>query len=389
MALSDIIFIKGEGGLGRPLTGEDHISGFVAYIANANLPAGFTTTDRIKQVFSLSQAESLGIAKGGTYTDVIWYHISEYFRLQPDGQLYIGLFDSASIDYSVVKTVQNFADGKIRQIGVFDETAFTTATVGTLQTHATTLETEHKPVQILYSGNIAGVSDLSTLSDLTTLTAKNVSVVIGEDGSGYGSTLAASKGYSITCLGAILGAVSLAKVHEHIGWVAKFNLTDGTELNVPAFGNQTKVKDVATSLLTAIDNKGYLFVRKHIGNAGSFVEDTPTCVVATSDYSTIENNRTIDKAVRGVRAFMLPNLNAPLYVDANGKLSEDTIAFFKNDADRALEQMQVDGELSQYKVLIDPTQNVLSTSKLVVTIKIVPVGVARQIEINIGFTVNI
>jgi len=32
---------------------------------------------------------------------------------------------------------------------------------------------------------------------------------------------------------------------------------------------------------------------------------------------------------------------------------------------------------------------VLSTSKLVVTIKIVPVGVARQIEINIGFTVNV
>ena len=86
---------------------------------------------------------------------------------------------------------------------------------------------------------------------------------------------------------------------------------------------------------------------------------------------------------------MLPNIASPVLVDADGKLSEDTIARFRNDASKALEQMQRDEELSAFEVLIDPTQDTLSTSKVVITAKLVPVGVARQIEINIGFTVAI
>ena len=113
MALNDIKFIKGQGGLGRPLAGEDHISGFVQYYADADLPSGFSPTDRIKQVFSLQEAEQLGLASGSATTGLTWYHVSEYFRIQPQGNLFIGLFDSVSIDYSVIETVQKFSDGKI------------------------------------------------------------------------------------------------------------------------------------------------------------------------------------------------------------------------------------------------------------------------------------
>ena len=126
---------------------------------------------------------------------------------------------------------------------------------------------------------------------------------------------------------------------------------------------------------------------KHTGLAGTYNEGAPTSIAVTSDFATIFNNRTTDKAVRGVRTFMLPNISSPLLVNADGSLTEDTAAKFKNDAARALEQMERDEEISAFVVLIDPTQNVLSTSKVVVTIKIVPVGVADQIEINIGFTV--
>jgi hypothetical protein len=86
---------------------------------------------------------------------------------------------------------------------------------------------------------------------------------------------------------------------------------------------------------------------------------------------------------------LLDNLNAPLTVDSDGKLSESTIAVFKNDAIRGLESMQRDEEISAFDVLIDPSQNVLSTSKIILTVKIVPRGVARQIEVNIGFSLNI
>ena len=48
--------------------------------------------------------------------------------------------------------------------------------------------------------------------------------------------------------------------------------------------------------------------------------------------------------------------------------------------------MQASGEISDREVLIDPTQDILGTSTLYVTIKILPVGIAEFIEVTIGLT---
>ncbi|WP_318546294.1 DUF2586 family protein [Flavobacterium columnare] len=54
-----------------------------------------------------------------------------------------------------------------------------------------------------------------------------------------------------------------------------------------------------------------------------------------------------------------------------------------------LEQMQRDGEISGFKIFINPDQDVLTSSKLQVTIKVVPVGVLREITVNLGLTIQI
>ena len=59
MALNNITFVKGAGGLGRALPSKDNYSGLILYVAT--LPSGFTSSDRIKQVFSVEDAETLGI----------------------------------------------------------------------------------------------------------------------------------------------------------------------------------------------------------------------------------------------------------------------------------------------------------------------------------------
>jgi len=182
-----------------------------------------------------------------------------------------------------------------------------------------------------------------------------------------------------------LGALSLAKVHENIGWVEKFNYSNGIENDVPAFGNGALVKLQSESLKTAINAKGWLFFTKETGVAGTFMNDSHTATPLTGDFAYLENNRTIQKAVRNVRTLMVPAISAPLYLNADGTLQESTISYFKNNADRALEQMKVSGEISQYETTISPTQNVAATSELNIGLSIVPVGVARQININIGF----
>lgn len=388
MALNDITFIQGQGGLGRPLAGEDHISGMVFYLSNANLPSGFGTSDRIKQVFSLQGAETLGISEGSATNGVLWYHISQFFRIQPDGVLWIGIFDNTSVDLSTVEDVQTAADGKIRQIGVYDRTTFASAAVTTLQVSATNLETIHKPLSIIYAADTQGGS-LGTLADLSALTAKNVSVTIGEDGAGTGAALAVTETVSVTDMGAILGAISLSKVSDSIEHVGKFDFSDGTEFDVAGFATGDLVKDQASSLLSTLKDKGYMFMIKHVGSAGTHHENSATSIALTNDFAKIENNRTADKAKRQVRTFMLPNLGSPITVNTDGTLTEGTIARFKNDADRGMEQMLIDEEISAFAVVIDPSQNILATSKLVLTLKIIPVGIARQIEINIGFVVSI
>ena len=390
MALNNIVFNRGQGGLGRPLPGEDHISGIVFYLANANLPSGFLTTDRIKKVFSIEEAEALGIAEGSAFHATLWYHINEFFRRQPQGELFIGIFDSLSIDYSKIEDVQNFADGKIRQIGVYDRTAFATANVTTLQTSATALQAADKPLSVIYAADISGTSDLTTLGDLRALTAPNVSVTIGEDGANVGAALAVTETVSLTDLGALLGAVSLAQVHQSIAFVSKFDITQGaSEFDVPGFANGDLFKDTSSTVVAGLDTKGYIFLRKFVGLAGTFHNDSHTDIAVTSDFAFIENQRTIDKAVRGIRTNLLPSLNGPIEVNADGTLTEEFIANFQNNADIALELMLRDGELSAFETKIDPSQDVLTTSKIEITVTLVPVGVAREIEVNIGFAVSI
>ncbi|MGV7234655.1 MAG: DUF2586 family protein [Nitrosomonadaceae bacterium] len=437
MATNDVTFVRGQGGLGRPLASQDHVSGMLTWLTNTTLPTGFATawvtatayavgdvveesgslyraltahtsgvfatdlaadewvldnsaTVRVKTLFSIEEAEALGITEGSATTGIIWYHINEYFRVQPQGELWLGIYDSAAISYASIESIQNFSAGKIRQMGVLDlGTTFSAANTTTLQASVTALQAVHMPMNVVYAADVSSVSDLSTLADLRALSNDNVSVIIGEDGNAAGAALALSSGASVTALGATLGAIALAKVSDNIGWVLKFNMVTGTEFDVPAMANGQKVKDLSAGLLTALNDKGYIFLKKFVGDSGTYFNDSHTATPITGDFAYVENGRTIDKAIRGIRTFMLPNLNGAILVNPDGTLSETTIALFENDASRALDQMERDEEVSAFQVTINPTQDVLATSEVVVTVVIVPVGVARQIKVNIGFAVSI
>jgi hypothetical protein len=139
-----------------------------------------------------------------------------------------------------------------------------------------------------------------------------------------------------------------------------------------------------------LENRGWIFGKKYVGKAGSYWNDSSCAITETSDYAYIENGRTIDKAVRGVNVALTNFINAPLFVDAQtGRLTELTISTFANAASIPLDQMLIDLDLSGFEVIIDPEQNVLATSTITITIRLVPVGVARTIVVNIGYTVSL
>lgn len=514
MPLNNVTFVLGQGGLGRPLPGQDYISGLLFF--TGTLPSGFSSTDRAKQVFSLSDAESLGIKEDhadatpatstntvtaigadgstvtvrvpglngstvtlGTYTktsaetdaddvaaaialminngtfnhgysatadgaplgeliitapkkmgiflntklptfeevpsnsafaitvaaftggvaskQAVWhYHISEFFRVQPQGVLWLGFYAiPVAYDYTEVTALQAAANGTIRQVGVYKDGAALAANgADLLALHAVCATNVglHKELIGILGADISGVANLSTLYDNRQIVANLASICISQDGGALGASLFQTTGKSITTLGAMLGAISLSKVSESIAWVQRFNISDGVENDVIAFANGQLWTNLTASnenLATQLQDYRYVFLRKFIGVAGSYFNEESSAVNVTSDYAYIAGNRTIQKATRGVYSALVPALNSPIVLNANGTLTDTTIAYFETLAEGPLNQMIRDGELSAMQVAVNPSQNVLQTGKLVITATLVPVGVARNIQVNIGFNVSI
>ena len=331
----------------------------------------------------------LGVA---SFIDIAYYHISEYFRIQPKGELYVGFYveESSTYTFADMTTMVNFSAGAIKQFGVYENNvAFTAAQCAALQAIATANAAVYKPIQILHNAEISGTASVASLATLATQTAPNVSVTIAQDGANDGYHIYMATGKSIGTVGALLGAVSFAKVSESIAWVSKFNMALGSELDTIAFSNGQLYSALADSQFESLNNYAYVFLRKIVDIAGSYWSDSKTTVTPTSDYATIENNRVYQKITRVVRANMLPALSSPLKVNADGTLTAATIGYFESLANAPLVQMEADGELSAHKIIINPAQNVLATSTLELTLQNVPLGVARIISINVGFVTSV
>lgn len=387
-----------NGNVPKSLPGEDHITGLVIYMAAADIPESFKA-ERVQPLSTIDAAEAAGIvdyttAADGTQTAAPWavrvlhYHLSELYRINPAVSLYVGIFEKPQTDtltFAEIKTVQNFADGRIRQIGVWcGDRVPSEDDLVAIQGQADTLEAEGAELSVVYAPKVANVKQIST--KLAGGNKCRISVVIGQAGSGTGAELYKDKANaakaSVSGLGVVLGLISKAKVHQCIAWVKEFP----TGISLPAFGDGTLLRDMDKALVEQLDTARYLFFVTQQGQSGSYMNDSHTMDSATSDYASIESVRTMDKGARGVRAYLIPELGGNVYVDADtGKLASYTVAHLETVAGHALEDMEKAGELSGYKAEIDPDQDVAASSTVDIVLKKVAVPVMRHVRIKIGF----
>lgn len=371
MALNDVRFDIQSGGLSRLAEGKDHVS---AIMFDLPAPVSYDGA-KVKLYLNIESAEQDGITQEGSYAEA-HYQINEFFRIRGAASLYVCM----QADFS---DLDQFDD--IRQVGAFVSSK---ADIATLQNAANIADSNHRPYSIIAAWKGDTEFDAVNANDLNDLTANRVSVLIAGDGNGNGAALADTLGWNyMPALGATLGAVALAKVHESIAWPERFNLSDNYELDVIKLADGSTNPSIA--ITTQLHDKRYLVLQKHVGLAGTFLTDSHTAVVSTDDFAYIEANRTLDKAKRLIRSSLLPKLSSPLYVDGQtGKLSIGTIKSFEVLAMRALRPMTTALEVSDVSVYIDPEQDVLTTAVLNIIVKIVPVGVARNIVVSIGYAVN-
>lgn len=383
---TSLTIVRQNGNVPKSQNGQDHVSGFVAYLLEADIPAAFKA-EPVQAVSTIDKAEELGITADATAWSVkmLHYQLEEVFRINPSITLYVGLFSKPeSMTFQELKTVQNYAEGAIRQMAIWNgDTAPTADNIVKLEAVADSLDTENAPFSTLYAPLVSNYKNLP--NNLATNNPR-VSVVIAQAGSGTGAELYKSKDNktkaTVSAIGVALGTLSKAAVHQCIAWVKNFP----SGISMPALGDGTLVRTIDKGELEKLDTNRYLFLNNVVGVAGSYWNDSHTMDSPTSDYAAIESVRTMDKAVRGIRTYLTPELGGNVYIDPDtGKLQSYTVSHLETTANIPLEEMEKAGELSGYKAEIDAEQDVLSTGTIEVTIKNVPVGVVRKFKVKIGF----
>jgi hypothetical protein len=174
-------------------------------------------------------------------------------------------------------------------------------------------------------------------------------------------------------------------VQRNIGRVAS------GPLSVESFYLGASLVDDVMADVETIYAKGYITPRIFYSVDGYFFTDDRMACKATDDYAHLTARRTVDKAARIAYLTLLQKLLDEIEVNTDGTMQRPILKSWQAAVETAInQQMSASGELSVVdgsgcKFYIDPSQNVLSTSKVEGTLKVRPFGYARDIIVNIGF----
>lgn len=429
-----------SGAIGRPLAGKDHITGLLIYDDPTDYPSGImekyvasqaylktsttgayveddsdqkvytvindytadtnVSTDvaagdlievtsasliraaRIRKVYK-SQLTTLGFIEGGI-SDDLWYMLDKYFKKNPNGFLWVGIYSIAlaTVTFVELNDMQLAAGGDLKKCGVYNngnDTAFILAHLATIQALLVIeRDTNKTPFSVDYCPLTYGEVHGSFLNLRSSGNNDHASI--------FNSFDQVQASAAKPALGTHLGYWAISKISESIGDRGQYNYTEGVDLETTSILDSSglvKYEDLSTPQLTAIHVLGFTFLMKHNGFAGVYLNAHWTCVATTYTFIRVEMVTTIDKAARDVRTFCLPLLNKEVVFNKDGTLRQEAIDLYINAAERALDPMLAATEISAYSVDIDPTQKVQTTENMDIVIEVVQNGVSAKITVNL------
>lgn len=417
MAFKGVVNTKLSGGLGRRNPSTDSVVGLVmGGVATANIALGV-----VKKLIQKEDAEALllNAAYDSTNGVRVYEHIQQFFEFCPDGTLYIMIVAKGTTqaqmctfanDYVKKIVLDPISNRTIKLVGTVlnPATAYAPVTTNGIDVDAEAaiplaqalvdaLAAEFVYIDgiVIEGRNVSGT--IGDLLDLRTKTAQNVSVCIGTDP----FIVALNADYAGSAsVGTALGGLAVRKVSEDLGSVdiarkpqikkgqPNYSLTNeanGTWLTA-ALTSGVLFSSLTAAEKQLLTDKGYIYVGAYEGYPGLYFNEGPTCVEAASDYSYINMNRVWNKAARYVRTALIPKMNSEVEVTDAGAIESDTISEWVGAANRELDKMKADEEVSSYIFYIDPAQNVLGGDPIITKLTIVPKGIARKIENELGFT---
>lgn len=409
---------KINGGLGQQAPSDRNVGALIiasGYAVPSTFPLGAT-----ERLDSIDDAAALGLmpstdANAATDTTALtWYHISEFFRLNPDGTLYV--HNGNAVAPANIFAANGPADqvmaasaNGVRFMGVvfgFDPDATLTIAGGfanfvpTVQAAAQVWvearATAHVFVDCVV---IEGVAASTTLVDLKALDSPQVHITVACD-HGYLADYPAAF-LKTAAVGTVLGSIGVRMLSESIGsamlerypstkrGAANYTLVD-TRLNrwvKPGLSTGQLFDVLPQAVRTELTEKAYGYVGQFEGYPGVYFNADATCSGPTDDFNTIHTNRVWNECARRLRRALIPRINSRLRIDqATGTIAAESIAEWDAACKRELEALLAEGEITDFTFSLPPDQDVLAQGKVKCAVRVVPQGIAKAIEAELGFT---
>lgn len=372
--------------------------GLMALICGASVVNGKLELNTVYPVTSMDDLAALGVTEANNAT--LYKQVKEFYDEAESGTKLILYPVSANTKATLLCDYTNMAEGfardlitrqngALRGIGVagintgstsvsnngLDPDVFTALPKAQQLAEWTTSEL-YAPLFFVLEGRNYDAS--KELKDLTGERYNRVAVAIGD-------TVSGSKG---ACIGTLLGRIASIPVQRNIGRVK-----NGSLFPLEMYIGTKKIEESGNTI-NAIFEKGYIVPIKHVCRTGYYFPDDPMACDPTDDYAHITNRRVIDKAYRIAYDIMLEELNDELDLNEDGTMQHAVVKSWQQTLENAINRkMTAKGELSApdgkgCKVYINEKQNVVSSSKIELTLKVRPRGYARYIDVNIGFLVT-
>lgn len=274
--------------------------------------------------------------------------------------------DLVDVSKDYASSLLRAAQGEIRLLGVIarPEEKDLSNTLKKANALAEGFQKEYKPLSVLFEGLY---SSAENMVNLRASKYKYVSVVLGDEDKNNGAPF----------LSLALGRLAKIPVQRNIGRVK-----DGS-LSEKAYLDSEEVDLISDGVLESLHDKGYIIPRRHPNLGGYYLNDDPTCSPAADDFSSIARVRVIEKARLLAHSVLLQELNEEVPVDkTSGQIDTAYAKALQSKVENQINlQMVLEGEAQGVDCSIDPAQNILSTSKLRVSLKVLPVGYSKYIEV--------
>jgi len=338
--------------------------------------------------------------------------------MNPNGTLYVMVVDNTTTPVSLasmcdktqayvqklITDVPSGANGTIRCVGVVlnPKTTYTPTTTGSLdddvvaaipnaQALCDAAFAANYPLDLVLIERRSFNGTASGAIDMTTKASGNVAVVIAQD-----PAIAAIHAihHAHASVGTCLGTVSLRDVAEDIGQVGTPGEADSGDISSASpsafasvnLSSYLAVNSYSATDLTTLTTKGYIFAMTYAGYPGVYWNSSATCTSASSDFCTIENNRTLNKAARLGYLGLMPTVKKKLKTNPDGTLAETARMALQSLFVSSCQPMVTADEVAEVNAYIDPTQNVVANNGFNVIFNFGAEAIASNINVSIGFS---